>query len=166
VQNGESQCARQGGIWEPDGEIDCFLGLCDFPAGSHGEFEVTFSVTNVETLGSLQFDVDYGAVPGSFDGAGSTVACTRLAGDFAAFNDIESTTTLSIAIISTVGFIGPIDIVRCTFCCPPPHDPSDYVITIQDQSRPDFTPASATVAVTSLRSTATTTTTVPATDAR
>jgi hypothetical protein len=111
--------------------------------------EVTFSVTNSETLGALQYDTSYAGIGGGFDGSGAAVDCTRLAGEFAAFNDIEAETRLSSAIISTTGFTGPIDIARCgysgAFSSP---TPSDFPIVVTDQSRPDFSPADASVTVT------------------
>ncbi|HET9063985.1 MAG TPA: hypothetical protein VFO62_11920, partial [Candidatus Binatia bacterium] len=111
--------------------------------------EVTFSVTNSETLGALQYDTSYAGIGGGFDGDGASVDCTRLAGEFAAFNDIEAEARLSSAIISTTGFTGPIDIVRCRYSGAFPSPvPSDFPIVVTDQSRPDFSPANATVAVT------------------
>jgi len=111
--------------------------------------DVTFSVTNSETLGALQYDTSYAGIGGGFDGDGGAVDCTRLAGDFAAFNDIEAEARLSSAIISPAGFTGPIDIARCRYSGAFPSPvPSDFPIVVTDQSRPDFSPANATVAVT------------------
>jgi len=114
--------------------------------------EVTFGVTNVETLGALQYDTSYAGVGGGFDGTAGAVDCTKLAGDFAAFNDIEAETKLSSAFISAAGFTGPIDVARCRYTRPglTPPVAGDFPITITDQSKPDFSPASATVAVTNV----------------
>jgi hypothetical protein len=121
---------------------------------------VTFGVTNVETLGALQYDTDYSAASGGFDGAAGAVECTRLAGDFAAFNDIEASTTLSSAFISAAGFTGPIDVASCNFTSTNGGlAAGDFTITITDQSKPDFTPANATVAITNVVCTGGTTTT-------
>jgi hypothetical protein len=113
---------------------------------------VTFGVTNVETLGALQYDTSYAGVGGGFDGTAGAVDCTRLAGDFAAFNDIEASTTLSSAFISAAGFTGPVDVARCRYTRPGLVEPvaGDFPITITDQSKPDFTPANATVEVTNV----------------
>jgi hypothetical protein len=110
---------------------------------------VVFSVTNTETLGALQYETSYAGIGGGFDGTGGAVDCGRLAGDFAAFNDIEAERKLSTAIISTTGFTGPIDVVSCRYSGAWPNPvPSDFPIVITDQSRPDLSPANATVAVT------------------
>jgi hypothetical protein len=109
---------------------------------------VTFAVTNSETLGALQYDTLYPSGSEGFDGVGATVSCARLAGDFAAFNDVESARTLSTAIVSSAGFTGPVDIARCDWTGNLPSPvPGDFAVTVTDQSRPDFSPASATVAV-------------------
>ena len=108
---------------------------------------VTFGVTNAETLGSLQYDTDYSASGGGFDGAAGTVACQRVTGDFAAFNDIETSQTLSSAFVSVAGFTGPTTIATCDFTGSNPTT-DDFAITITDQAKPDFSSANATVAVT------------------
>jgi len=122
-------------------------------------------VTNVETLGALQYDTSYAGVGGGFDGTAGAVDCTRLAGDFAAFNDIEASTTLSSAFISAAGFTGPIDVASCNFTTSNGGlAAGDFTITITDQSKPDFTPANATVEITNVVCTGggtTTTTTGP-----
>jgi hypothetical protein len=127
---------------------------------------VTFSVTNTETLGALQYDTDYSGASGGFDGSAGSVECTRLAGDFAAFNDIEASTTLSSAFISAAGFTGPIDVASCNFTSTNGAlAAGNFTITITDQSKPDFTPANATVEITDVTCTGggTTTTTGPTT---
>jgi hypothetical protein len=125
---------------------------------------ITFGVTNVETLGSLQYDTDYSASGGGFDGAAGTVSCQRVAGDFAAFNDIEASSTLSSAFISAAGFTGPTTVATCDFTGNREPATTDFGITITDQARPDFSPATATVDVTDVTCTCTgggsTTTTV------
>lgn len=132
-----SQSSTTLGITTTSLAIDCFFG-----------FDVVFSVTNTETVGALQYDTAYTAVDGSFDGGGGLVNCTRLAGEFAAFNDDNTNKRLASAFVSTAGFTGPIDIALCRFSCPVTLSPDDFVITITDQSKPDFSPANATVAVT------------------
>jgi hypothetical protein len=137
------------------------------PPGGTCECDITFSVTNVETLGALQYDTSYAGVGGGFDGAGGTVDCTRLAGDFAAFNDIEAQSKLSSAFISAAGFTGPIDVARCGYTRNSAVEPvaGNFTITITDQSKPDFSPATAEVGITDItcvcQGGGTTTTTVP-----
>ena len=75
----------------------------------------------------------------------------RLTGGFAAFNHIAASKMLSVAIVRLAGFSGPVDIARCSYCCVETLEISDFEVTIVDQSHPDFTPANATVAVTSVR---------------
>ncbi len=61
---------------------------------------------------------------------------------------MDAEDTLSTAIVSTAGFTGPIDIALCTYSSGLPQPvASDFVITVTDQSRPDFSPANATVTV-------------------
>jgi hypothetical protein len=74
-----------------------------------------------------------------------------LAGDFTAFNNIEVDQKLSTATISTAGFTGPVDVSECTFLTDNPAlAPSDFGLTIVDQSAPDFTPTNATMEITSV----------------
>jgi hypothetical protein len=110
--------------------------------------DVVFSVTNTETLGALQYETTYPR-PGSFLGEGRGVLCTQLAADFVSFNEIDRDGRLVSAFVSLIGFTGPTDIARCEYCTVgPPPEPEDFVVMIVDQSRPDFSPANATVAVT------------------
>jgi hypothetical protein len=110
--------------------------------------EVVFSVTNAETLGALQYETRY-PQPGAFLGDGRAVFCTTLAGDFGSFNDIDRDGRLISAFISLGGFTGPVDLASCEYCTVGvPPAPDDFVITIVDQSRPDFSPANAMIAVT------------------
>ena len=112
---------------------------------------VTWAVTNNETLGSLQYDTDYSAAGGSFEGSGAGVNCTALAGDFTAFNDMDAAQILSAATISTAGFTGPIDVSECIFQTNNAAlAPGDFTVTITDQSAPDFSPTNATMAITSV----------------
>jgi len=112
--------------------------------------DVVFSVTNTETLGALQYETLY-PQPGTFLGSAGSVFCSKLAGDFSSFNDVDAEGRLITAMISAAGFTGPIDVASCEYCTVgTPPEPEDFVITIVDQSRPDFTPANATVAVTQI----------------
>jgi hypothetical protein len=119
----------------------------------------------------LQYDTSYAGLTGGFAGAGNTASCQRLAGDFAAFNDVEAESRLASAFISSSGLTGPVDVATCDYTgALPIPEPSDFVIQITDQTRPDLTPGNATVAVTAVDctcttgTTSTTTTTIPAGD--
>jgi hypothetical protein len=73
-------------------------------------------VPTTANVGSLQWDTNYSAAGGGFDGAAGTVSCTSLvAGALAAFNDVEATTILTSGIITTTGFLIPADVSRCDF---------------------------------------------------
>jgi hypothetical protein len=114
---------------------------------------VTTSVTSTETLGSLQFDTDYSGDPGggSFEGSGAGVNCTALAGDFTAFNDVDASSRLSTATISTAGFTGPTDVTECNFqTSNAALAPGDFAITVTDASDPAFNPVNPTVEITSV----------------
>lgn len=133
-------------------------------------YEVEFFVSNNETLGALQFDVDYsGILNGAFSGSGAGVACTRRGeSNFAAFFDNDAENRLSVAMVSLFGFTGPIVVTECEFVdfgCSGPVTAERFTVTITDQSRPDLTPGAATVAVRVKKkwgaSTSTTTTTLP-----
>ena len=156
VEKTERECYLIGGDWVPGGG-GCDATTC--PLGTH-TFDVTLSVTNGETLGALQLDVAYSTARGGFIGDGESVLCTRLTAGFAAFNHIAASKMLSVAIVSLAGFSGPFDIARCSYCCVETLEISDFELTIVDQSHLDFTPAHATVAVTSVRVPGATTTTL------
>jgi hypothetical protein len=147
---GELECVGRGGGWEPGGAIFCEIDTCEELNG-WGRYEITFAVTNAETLGALQFDIDYGTLTGRFDGEGRQVACSNLAADFAAFNDHDADAKLSISMIDVSGIVGPAAVAVCTFFSATLPAPADFVLTIIDQSHTDLTPAAATIAVTQVR---------------
>ncbi len=138
--------------------------------------QITFGVTNADSYGALSYDVDYSSAPGTFDGTAGAVACTTLAGDFGAFNNCKtpggcpplSFKELSTAIISAGGFATPANTSRCAFTGSAVPVAGDFVITVTDATRPDFTPTTANVAVTDITceppiDTTTTSTTVTST---
>jgi hypothetical protein len=108
---------------------------------------VTFSCSTTDTLGSLQYDTDYSASGGGFDGAAGTVSCQRLVGDFGAFNDIEASSTLSTAFISAAGFTTPAAVATCDFTGPTQPAVGDFAVTVTDAARPDFTNVTASTVV-------------------
>jgi hypothetical protein len=135
--------------------------------------QITFGVTNADSYGALSYDIDYSDAPGGFDGAGAAVSCQQLAGDFAAFNDCDTPggcpplnfKELSTAIISAGGFATPANTSRCNFTGSAVPVEGDFVITVTDATRPDFTPTTATVEVNDITCVTeeTTTTTVTST---
>ena len=126
------------------------------PGGLNCDCVVTFGVTNAEVnIGSLQYDTDYSASGGGFDGNAGAVSCQKVAGDFGAFNDIEASQNLSTALISAGGFSGPTTVATCDFTGTRQPATTDFAITITDQAHIDFTPANATVAVTDVTCTCT-----------
>gem|GEM_PF-6209054 len=101
-------------------------------------FDVTYEFTfPLTTVGALQFDSDYSAAGGDFDGSGAAVACAKQAGFTAleAFNDKDATTkVLSQGFIDNSGFAGPRTVSTCRFLdtdgiAP---KPSDFVNTTTD----------------------------------
>jgi len=128
---------------------------------------VTFGVTPTENLGALGFDVDYSSAPGGFRGSGGGVNCGGLVGDFSSFNDCDGpggcppypTDTLRAAIISLAGFATPANVAGCIFDGFAFPQTSDFVVSVNDASRPDITPANVSMDVTVLDCVFTTTTT-------
>jgi hypothetical protein len=125
------------------------------PIGSTGSTcDATVSVTSGETLGSLQYNVDYsGAQPGGFEGSADMVSCTAspsIAGSIITFNDDEPALTLRTGIISLAGFTGPTDIATCVYLSGAATDPvpSDFTITLVDAADPSFNPQTPTLALT------------------
>jgi hypothetical protein len=110
--------------------------------------DVTFSVTSGETIGALQYDVDYdgSAQPGEFTGSADLVDCTPnagLGGVIATFNDDEAApNVLSTAVIALTGFTGPIDVATCEYIKCNAIEPvaGDFPITLVDASDTSFGP--------------------------
>jgi hypothetical protein len=116
--------------------------------------QVSVAVTSGETLGSLQFNLDYtGAQPGGFEGSADTVTCTpdpAIAGAIVTFNDDEPALTLRTGIISLAGFTGPTGIQTCTYIKDDNVDPvaGDFTLTLVDAADPGFVPQTPTLEVT------------------
>lgn len=115
---------------------------------------ITVGVTSNETMGSLQFNLDYtGAQPGGFEGSADSVSCTpapAIAGAIITFNDDEPALTLRTGIISLAGFTGPTDVQTCTYIKDNGAAPvaGDFSLTLVDAASPSFTPLTPTLAVT------------------
>jgi cysteine-rich repeat protein len=130
-----------------------------------GNCQIRFGVTNAEVLGALSYDTDYFNAPGEFSGSGGAVECTSLSGDLAAFNDCDTadacptipfaSRSLASAVISAGGFNTPADMAVCSFVATTIPQPTDFLITVTDATRPDFSPAFANVEVTDISCAAT-----------
>jgi hypothetical protein len=79
-------------------------------------FPITLRVDQTVTLGSVSFDVSYGATDESFLGEGSEVVCEQLvSGATATFvNDCDNE-KLTITVAQPAGFTGPGDLAECRF---------------------------------------------------
>ena len=77
---------------------------------------ITLRVDQAVSLGSVAFDVNYGATGGSFLGEGIAVDCTPLVGGATASfsNDCDSE-ALTIDVAVPGGFAGPVDLAECRF---------------------------------------------------
>jgi len=134
--------------------------------GGNVDCQITFGVTNTANIGALSWDTDYSGSGGAFQGSGSTVECTTLAGDFAAYNNCDTPggcpplafQELSTAIISSAGFTTPADTSRCHWIGNAVPTPASFGITVTDASDPSFNPTTAVVEVTNIQCTVTTTT--------
>ncbi len=122
---------------------------------------VTVAVTSGDNLGALQYDVDYSSADGEFFRQGGNVDCISLvAGGFAAFNDRDNVRTLTGAVISLSGFVGPTDVARCRFDSDDPAiGPTSFPLAVVDASDPGLNPRSPSVSVTSVTCNQNTTTT-------
>jgi hypothetical protein len=77
---------------------------------------ITLRVDQAVTLGSVSFDVEYGATTESFLGEGSEVVCDGLVGGATATfaNDCDNE-LLTITVTRPGGFTGPRDLAECRF---------------------------------------------------
>jgi len=114
---------------------------------------IEISVTSSGTLGALQFDVDYSAIDGSFDGVADSVDCTSpltAGGGLITFNDEDGSKRLRIGVISLSGFNTPVVAAECVFTANGDSfpAPAEFDVVVIDASAPDFTAVAATMAVT------------------
>jgi len=111
------------------------------------EFDVPFAMVEPATVGALQFNVDYSAAPGAFNGNGQAALCTVIVDlglGFPAFNNQTESRLLVAALTSVSGFTtsGNTEIVRCSFlsCTGVVPSPADFVVTVVDASDPSTNP--------------------------
>ncbi len=102
---------------------------------------VRVSMTTNESLGSLQYDLDYSGASGEFEGSADSVTCENLVGGAISTMADDDVDTVGVAVISLSGFTGPTDVTRCVWL-PSGADPvaGDYSITIVDASDTDAMP--------------------------
>ncbi len=100
-------------------------------------YTITFSIdVTIESVGAVQFDVDYSNAPGSFvDNAGEP-ACAALpvVAGFGAFNDNTGSAVLTGGVISFAGFNTPAAIATCDFDAIAQPVPGDFSVTTTDAS--------------------------------
>ncbi len=95
---------------------------------------VDIALVDGENLASLQFDVDYSGVAGTFEGEGAAVSCSGLVpSSLMTFNDVDETRILSGAIITLGSFSGPLALGSCVYL-PGVADPGidDFAVTVSD----------------------------------
>jgi hypothetical protein len=109
--------------------------------GGGTAFDIAFSLVEAVNVGALQYNVDYSAAGGGFDGAGDTVQCTDSTGSLPAYNDAEGTTTLSVGLINLGGFTGPRLVTTCSFTSTGGTPTAgDFVVTVEDAATPTLVP--------------------------
>jgi hypothetical protein len=120
--------------------------------GGPQNYDITFNLATASAaVSSLQFDVNYAAATGGFQGSGSTVSCTKqVVTALFAPNDVEATSTLTLGLVDLDGFTAPRAVAKCTFNgdAGDPPVPGDFLITIVDSTNADGDPVSSTVTTT------------------
>ena len=129
---------------------------------------VTMGVTSDETLGSVQFQMDYSAIDGELVGSAGDAACRSLVdGAFAVFNDDDASRLLLNSTIGDEPFAGPAGIAECDFLTRDGNvAPDDFAFILRDAVNPDFEQVTPVLAVTDIaceRVPTTTTTMAPTT---
>lgn len=105
------------------------------------ECTITFRLADAVTVGSLQWQADYGDAPGEIPGQGQFASCTNLAsGAIAAFTDDDAQSKLDYGVISVDGIDGPADLLRCDFEATSVPSVQDFDITVSEASDPDLVP--------------------------
>jgi cysteine-rich repeat protein len=78
--------------------------------------EVGFRVTGALPIGGVQFDVDYSASQGEFEGAGQSVNCSEtLEGALTVADDHDAESRLRLAMVSSASLSLPLDTFKCVF---------------------------------------------------
>jgi len=102
--------------------------LICLPANLGATYEITIRVTNEVSLAALQFNIDYAAANGDFEGNGASVSCTSAVGGFAFMRDDDDERSLRVALLPAIDapVVGPADVLTCRFArldgAPPAED--------------------------------------------
>ena len=100
---------------------------------------VDIALADGASLASLQFDIDYSGVAGTFEGEGAAVSCAGLVpATITTFNDVDESRILSTAIITLGSFSGPLALGSCVYL-PGVEDPviDDFAVTVIDAGDPN-----------------------------
>jgi hypothetical protein len=79
---------------------------------------VIISLESEQSIGALQFTIDYAETGSTFMGDGADVYCVNLmdeSGGFVSFNNMVDTLQLKVGIMSNSSIDGPIDLLACSF---------------------------------------------------
>jgi hypothetical protein len=138
----ENECVREGGDWmvaDPDCGIDD--EVCRSPPFP-GSYSITVAVLDATDLAALQFEIDYSGIDGEFFGSGANVACSRLdqGSGFVAINDDDEARVLRYALAVLGSLNGSLDLLGCLYESWEAPVAADFVVTVTDASRPDFSP--------------------------
>jgi hypothetical protein len=117
------------------------LLLAAGPALAQYDCTVTVRLDDAVSVGSLQYDIDYSATGGDFNGSGGSVDCTDQTGSVATFFD-DDAGGVNAAYLTFVGFTGPTNLAICTMTAPAVPSTSDFVVTVTDGSDPFTNPLS------------------------
>lgn len=98
------------------------------------QYDIDVRLNSTQTYQVLSYRVAYSATGGTFDGSGTAVSCTVNAtlNATAAFNDIDSISRLSVSLISTGTFTGPVVLATCTLTAPSAPTAGAFTITTVD----------------------------------
>ena len=102
---------------------------------------VSVGLVSDETLGSLDFQIDYSAAAGEFLDPADTVMCETVPGETTSvYNNIVAKRLLLGRIIAVGGFSGPGEIARCRFQPAPSTTPEsgDFSVAVTDAADPDL----------------------------
>lgn len=144
--NGGPEICDLGAANSENGQChpDCF--------GYTRECTLTIGVTNTVSLGALTYELSYAAADGEFREMGSAVDCTSLlTGGLASFFDDKTKRKLRESVIVDKGFQAPGNVATCDYLT---NDTAlsagDFSFKVLAASEPDFDPATANMAVTSI----------------
>lgn len=102
---------------------------------------IIFRLNDAATFGALQWETNYTASGGDFDGTAAAVACRPLtSGVLTAVNDNDTGNTLDTGLVAVSGYSGPADLTECDFTGPRVPAKADFAIAITEAVSVDFDP--------------------------